>query len=81
MTIFPRSALAAALLLGFAACGSGGDDAADVATDTVVVPAGSIDVIGESDDRARAGAAISDAAVQARDSAVDALSRDASGGN
>jgi hypothetical protein len=81
MTISLRTALAAALL-SLAACGSDGDESASAAADSAaVVPARDVDVIGKADDRAREAAAISNAAVQARDSAVDALSREASGGN
>ncbi len=81
MNISLRTALAA-VLLSLAACGSGGDETAGAAADSAaVVPAKDIDVIGTADDRAREAAGVSDAAVQARDSAVDALSRDAAGGN
>jgi hypothetical protein len=81
MTISLRTVLSAALL-SLAACGSGGDEAANAAADSAaVVPARDVDVVGTADDRARDAAGVSDAAVQARDSAVDALSRDAAGGN
>jgi len=74
-----RTTLAAALL-SLAACGSGGDETASGAADSAaVVPARNIDVIGTTDDRARDAAVVQDAAVQARDSAVEALSRDAGG--
>jgi hypothetical protein len=77
MTISPRIVLAAALL-SLAACGSGGDETAGAAADSAAtVPARQIDVVGKVDDRARDAAVVSDAAVQSRDSAVEALSRDA----
>jgi len=81
MNISPRIALAAAVLL-LAACGSGDGETVGAAADSAaVVPARDVNVIGTADDRARDAAGVSDAAVQARDSAVDALSRDAAGGN
>jgi hypothetical protein len=77
MLLRTAPALAAALLL--AACGGGEGDAAAPADSAAAAAPSAVDVPGRADDVSRARIDSANAAIQARESWVDELSREASG--